>query len=390
MENEDRFLDHLAPLLILTLIFFVNFIARIIPAPLMPMIETDLNISHAQSGSFFLLISSGFFTTLICSAFVSSRFTHRQTIIFSCIALGLTLLGTSFSQGLWGIRLALFSVGMGSGLYLPSAIASLTTITSSKHWGKAIAIHELAPNLSFVAAPLICEFFLIWFSWRSVFVFLGFAALLLTGVFFRYGKGGDFCGQAPSYSSFKQIFPKPEFWVFVVLFSLGISATMGLYNMLPLYLVNEHGMDRQAANTLLAFSRLAGIGMSLVGGWVTDRFGPKRVLMVVFFLTGIMTIFIGTTSTSGLAVSIFIQPMAAVCFFPAGLSALSLTSSKKERSLLISLTVSIAFLLGGGVVPTLIGFVGDIHTFSFGIMLVGGLILTGPLFTSFLRLDRVS
>ena len=165
---------------------------------------------------------------------------------------------------------------------------------------------------------------------------------------------------------------------------------MGLYTMLPLYLVNEHGMDRQAANTLLAFSRLAGIGMSLVGGWVTDRFGPKRVLMVVFFLTGIMTIFIGTTSTSGLAVAIFIQPMAAVCFFPAGLSALSLISSKKERSLLISLTVSIAFLIGGGVVPTLIGFVGDVHTFSFGIMLVGGLILTGPLFTSFLRLDRVN
>ena len=390
VEKTDRFLDYLAPLLILTSIFFINFIARIILAPLTPMIENDLDISHAQSGSFFLLISTGYFITLICSAFVSSRFTHRQTIIFSCTALGLTLLGTAFSQGLWGFRLALLALGMAAGLYLPSGIASLTTIITSKHWGKAIAVHELAPNLSFVAAPLICELFLVWFSWRTVYIFLGFVALLFSGIFFRFGKGGVFCGQAPSYSSFKQILSKPEFWILVILFSLGISATLGLYTMLPLYMVNEHGMERQWANTLLAFSRIAGIGMSLAGGWVTDRFGPKRVLMVVFLFTGIMTIFIGLTPTSGLAVSVFIQPMAAVCFFPAGLSALSLVSSTKERNVLISLTVPIAFLLGGGAVPTLIGFVGDVHTFGAGIILVGGLILTGTLFTSFLRLDRLS
>mgnify|MGYP006944247032 CR=1 FL=1 len=30
-------------------IFFVNFISRIIPAPLLPTIEADLNISHAQA-----------------------------------------------------------------------------------------------------------------------------------------------------------------------------------------------------------------------------------------------------------------------------------------------------------------------------------------------------
>ena len=68
-EKSDRFRNYLGPLLILTSIFFVNFISRIIPAPLMPKIETDLNISHAQAGSFFLLISIGYFVTLIGSGF---------------------------------------------------------------------------------------------------------------------------------------------------------------------------------------------------------------------------------------------------------------------------------------------------------------------------------
>jgi len=35
------------------LLFFMNFMARIVQAPLMPAIEKDLHISHAQAGSLF-------------------------------------------------------------------------------------------------------------------------------------------------------------------------------------------------------------------------------------------------------------------------------------------------------------------------------------------------
>jgi NNP family nitrate/nitrite transporter-like MFS transporter len=288
-ENSDRFRTYLGPLLILTSIFFVNFISRIIPAPLMPKIEADLNISHAQAGSFFLLISIGYFVTLIGSGFFSARLTHRKTIILSCAVLGFILLGMSLSKGLWGLRFGLLVLGMAAGLYLPSGFATFTANISSKHWGKAIAIHELAPNLSFVAAPLLAEAVLLLFSWRNAFVFLGIVGLILGVVFARFGRGGDFHGQAPSLSSFRAIFSRPVFWILVILFSLGISSTLGLYTMLPLYLVTEHTLDRNWANTLVALSRIAGLVMAFVGGWLTDRIGPKQVLMVVFCLTGLMT-----------------------------------------------------------------------------------------------------
>ncbi|MFX0146113.1 MAG: nitrate/nitrite transporter, partial [Candidatus Hodarchaeota archaeon] len=325
---------------------------------------------------------------LLGSGFFSSRLTHRKTIILSSAVLGVALLGISFSSGLWGIRIGMFILGMAAGLYLPSGIATLTATISWRHWGKAIAIHELAPNLSFVAAPLISEAVLIWYSWRVAFLVLGIAALILAFIFARFGRGGEFQGQAPSYSSFRDIFSKPVFWILVVLFSLGISSTLGLYTMLPLYLVTEHGMERNWANTLIALSRVVAVGIALIGGWLTDRFGPKRILMVVFLITGLLTIFIGLASTSWIAVSVFIQPLLAVCFFPAGLAALSLVSSEKERNIVVSLTVPIAFLVGGGAVPTLIGFIGDISTFAWGIVLIGGLTLTGTIFTGYLQLSN--
>jgi NNP family nitrate/nitrite transporter-like MFS transporter len=383
-EDQETFSARLRPLLLLTSIFFVNFLSRIILAPLMPGVESDLAISHADAGSFFLLISLGYFITLLGSGFISSVLTHKQIISYSNIFLGLALLFTSFSMGLWGMRLGLLLLGMAAGPYIPSGIATLTTLIKSRHWGKAIAIHELAPNMSFVLAPLISEVVLYWFSWRAVFVVLGVMALLLAGLFSRFGRGGEFHGESAGLVSFRNLFSKSSFWIMVLLFSLGISSTLGVYTMLPLYLVTEHGYERNSANALIALSRVAGLGMALLGGWATDRFTPKLILKIVFLMTGLMTIFIGIASSSWVATAVFLQPVVAVCFFPAGIAALSIVSSPKERSIAVSLTVPIAFLVGGGGVPTLIGFFGDISSFGTGIVLVGGAIFMGVIFSGFI------
>jgi NNP family nitrate/nitrite transporter-like MFS transporter len=386
-DSQKSFRVQLPPLLLLTSIFFVNFLARIILAPLMPRVESELNLSHAEAGALFFLISLGYFTTLLASGFISSYLTHRKTIVLSSTAVGIALIFTSFSSGLWGMRLGLIALGLAAGPYIPSGLATLTTLIKSQHWGKAIAIHELAPNLSFVLAPVIAEVFLYWFSWRTVFMVLGFAALLLAAVFTRFGRGGDFKGDSVGFASFRKILSNPGLWIMVVLFSLGISSTLGVYTMLPLYLVNDHGMELNWANTLIALSRIAGVGMALIGGWATDQFGPRRVLRIVFLLSGSMTIFIGMASTSWVSVAVFLQPIMAVCFFPAALAALSMVSSTKDRGITISLTIPIGFLIGGGGAPTLIGFIGDVSSFGWGIALVGGLILTGSIFAGYINLQ---
>jgi NNP family nitrate/nitrite transporter-like MFS transporter len=204
-------------------------------------------------------------------------------------------------------------------------------------------------------------------------------------VFARFGRGGEFHGEPVGYASFRNLLSKPAFWIMVILFSLGISSTLGIYAMLPLYLVTEHGMERNWANTLIALSRVAGIGVTLAGGWATDRFGPKGVLRIVFMLTGVMTIFIGLASTSWITAAVFLQPVMAVCFFPAGLAALSMVSSSRERNIAVSLTVPLAFMVGGGAVPTFIGFIGDVSSFGSGIALVGGAILMGSFISGYLK-----
>jgi MFS transporter, NNP family, nitrate/nitrite transporter len=119
-------------LLLMTGTFYLNFISRIILAPLMPTIEKDLEIGHADAGSLFFLISVGYFTSLMGSGFVSSRITHRKTIILSSLILGVTLIGLSFNSTIWGIRVGCIVIGLAAGLYLPSGVSTLTDMVRPK------------------------------------------------------------------------------------------------------------------------------------------------------------------------------------------------------------------------------------------------------------------
>ena len=155
-------------------------------------------------------------------------------------------------------------LGLSAGLYLPSGIATLTDMVSSKHWGKAIAVHELAPILSFITAPFLAEGIMIWFSWRGVLAVLGGAAVVLGGAFTYFGRGGAFFGEIPSPKNLRVLLTIPSFWIMMVFFSMGIGASLGVYTMLPLYLVAEEGVKRAWANTLVGLSRIAAIGVVFI------------------------------------------------------------------------------------------------------------------------------
>jgi len=382
--NVSNLRSQIGPLILLTAIFFVNFSARIVYAPLMPVIEAELGILHAEAGSLFFLISMGYFIALLCSGWFAARLNHRNTIILSSVALGLALLSTALSENLWAIRFTLLLTGAAAGLYLPSGIAVLMSIIRQDQLGKAIAIHELAPSLALVVVPLLSEFILTWFHWRTTLVLIAVSGICFCWVFTRFKLIGAFEGAPPNLEALKTFLKEPPFWLMVLLFGLGITGSFGLYTMLPLYLVTDHGFDRNYANTLVSFSRVSGLFMTFVGGWAADRFGSGRTMIIVFFLTGISTVAMGITNGTGILFAVFMQPMVAVCFFPAGFKQLSRIGPPGTRNIVVSLTVPAAFLIGAGAVPTLIGFLGDSASFATGYILVGCLVTFGALAAWFL------
>ena len=141
--------------------------------------------------------------------------------------------------------------------------------------------------------------------------------------------------------------------------------------MLPLYLITEHGMEKEAANTLVAFSRISSVFMPLVGGWMGDRIGNGKVLRYILFTAGMLTIPMGLLSGIPLLVFVVLQPMVAVCFFPSAFAVLSHLGGSEARGTAVALCVPLAFLLGGGVIPMCIGLMGDSFSLAVGFTVVG-------------------
>jgi NNP family nitrate/nitrite transporter-like MFS transporter len=378
LSDQSRSLPRiLRPVFFLTGIFFLNFVGRIILSPLLPTIESELAIGHGQAGFFFFLISAGYMIGLLGSGFFAARASHKLTIVVSSVGVGISLIAVSFAGSLSAMRIGLVILGLAAGLYIPSAIAAITSVIKQEHWGKAIAVHELAPNLAFFASPFIAEVFLTWSTWRVALAFLGAISVIASLAYHHYGRGGEFAGESPGSSAFGILVRTPAFWLMLILFGLGVSSTVGVYAMLPLYLVNEQAMHPSRANTVLALSRVHGPFLGLLGGWVSDRLGPKRTIVVSLIFTGVATLLLGVFSSRWISVVVLIQPLLAVWFFPAAFAVLSLITGPNARNLAVAFTVPFGFMIGAGAIPTFIGMMGDAGLFANGFVIAGALISAG-------------
>ncbi len=357
--------------LLLTGVFLFNFMSRIIPAPFLMNIEKEFQVSHAQAGRLFLFISIGFGLSLILSGFVAQWLNHRRTIILSAIGVGLALTLISISDSFFQLKIMMFFMAMACGFYVPSGISTLTSVLPYAQWGKGLGIHEMAPNSSFILAPFIAASVQGLVTWRPVFGFLGAGSIIMGFLFLVLGRGGKFSGEAPKPGLVMALFKRKEFWILVILFTMAISITFGSYSMLPLYLVSEHNFNQAWANQLISLSRIPCLIVALAAGIIIDRIGPQKTILVALTSAGLFTVIIGLANGLVLQGAVFLQPLLAVSYFPAGFTAISRCFPTQVRNLAVSFIIPIAVFLGTGLFPAALGWLGDLGLFSTGFLLQG-------------------
>ncbi|MFH0916049.1 MAG: MFS transporter [bacterium] len=369
-----------------TALFFLMFIGRFVFSPLLPSIGEDIAITPGQAGSLFFLSALGALAGSLVAGLVSARVNHRGALLISVFGVSAALFAAYFADSVWALRGVLIVLGVFSGLHLPSSVATITAIVRPADWGRALSVQQLGPPLSLVAGPLIAVGLLTWFSWNMTLVWLAGLTAVLGLVFLAFPGVGSFPGDPPSPSAVKPVLRTRSFWVMIFLFALGMGAQVGVYTMLPLYLTEQRGMTSGSANTLLGLANISPLVMVFVSGWVTVRIGEKKTMGIFLFLTGIMAVLVGSLSGVGLKLSIFFMAAFAVSFFPPAFGALSRIVQPTLRSIAAALAPPAAFILGGGLLPTGLGYMGQISTFGRGIVITGAVITVGSGAVFLLRL----
>lgn len=369
------FLAALPAVIFVAAIFHCNFLTRVIFAPLMPLIQSDLGFTHAGAGHLFLALAVGNGTGLLLSGFFSRAIDHRRTVGTSAILVGLFSMIVPSTNTYGTLLAAIYVVGVSVGIYLPSGIATVTSLVRREDWGKTMALHELAPNAAYVLAPLIAETVLLFFEWRSTLYLLGGVQVMLGLWFLMAGQGGEFPGVVPRPGKIIEIVRQPIFWVIVLFMSTAVGASIGPYSMIPLYLVDDHGFGRAQANELLAVSRVAACAMPFLAGWVTDRWGAKPAILLSLLANGLALVGLGLASGSMLVAMVIIQPVCSVLLFAPAFTVLSMAFDPHDRSVAIALMGPLNACIGIGLFPTFLGHMGDAGQFGLGFLVLGCLLL---------------
>jgi MFS family permease len=367
------FAPALPALALLTTVFLANFLARTLFGPLLLPISDHLGRSLAASANLFVFLSAGYSASVLCAGFVSQRLGHKGTIVASAACIGLGLLGLAGSDSFSGFSVWIALMGAGAGLYMPSGVVTITEITPTAHWGQAFAVHELAPNLAFILAPLVAELAMSTAGYPALFRLLGVLCLALAGVYALRGPRTVRPGVPPVLGNVMGIVTRPAFWIMVLLFVLAVGVEVGVYNLVPAFLVKERGVDRETANVLLGCSRVASLVFLPATGWVIRRIGYRRTLALCLVGTGLATTLSGFGPLWWTVAMLTLQPVFVVCFFPVGFAVLSMVCPKATNDLSVSLTVMCTSVIGAGFMPAILAWCGERFSFALSFILFGAL-----------------
>ena len=338
---------------------FFSMAARAIFSPIMPSLQSDLNIGLATAGSLFLFISVTYAVAILLAGFLAARIGHGLTIVvaLALIAVGLTISAAAPGVVLMAVGMAF--IGAGAGIYPPSGLAMVNRKISPQKRTFAFAFHEISPNFSLLVAPLIVLALEPLIGWRGVLLSMAAVCAMATLAFWRWGVTDSGVGAAPNFGTITIILKIPEIYVGMFLLTASTSGLHGVYAILPAYLVERSIYSTDEINSLLAASRLASILFLLVAGGVVNLIGKRQAITWALVFTSICTALIGLLEGTLLNIVIIAQPALVAAIIPPLLSSIADIGESRYHNITYSLIITVAIGVGAGVVPAVLGIFGD-------------------------------
>jgi len=266
---------------------------------LLPFIRQDMELNYFQAG---LLVSAYSVTSglsQILGGWVGDRIRHR----WISIALGLTGVGISgFTAGLMPtyetLLIAMVAMGIFAGAYHPAAVPAISSLFEDRR-GKAIGLHMIGGAIGFGLGPFIGTAIAATINWHMAFLILSVPAMvagLCVAIWLRkiepsipresHVAAGNV--ERPGTTA-----ESPTLWQVlksvstVIILVVVVTFTSGsLLPFVPLYLVDHYSMTSTMAAFWTSVLRASCILGSLMGGWLSDRWGNKRTVLLSLIAIG--------------------------------------------------------------------------------------------------------
>jgi len=302
---------------ILTSIAALNYCDRLAIAAVFPLLRSDLGASDVMLGT---IASAFLWSYAIGSPFVgwiADHISRTRMVVISLIAWSLVTMATGLANSASQLIVIRVLLGLAECAYIPAAVGLLADHHGSRQRGRAISIHTAGLGIGAVAGSTLAGFLGQRYGWRSTFLILGAAGILLSFVATIVLRGKDqpvsrtssiAMQEAPETGGIlRALLRVPSYWVLLVQ-SMILSVGIWLFlNWLPLYFTESFGMSLASAGfygaALLEFPLLFGV---VAGGYISDAVarrssaGRMLVQMICYVIASVLLLVFTTNSTFAL------------------------------------------------------------------------------------------
>lgn len=293
---------------ILTLIYVMNFVDRVLIYLLFAPIKKEMLFSDTQLA---LLGSTSFviFYTLLGIPFgrIADKYSRKNLIVFGLTVWSLFSGLTGFTHGFWQIFLCRTMVGIGEASLGPAALSLLSDYfparmraTVQATFSSAIAI---GTGVAFFLGGWISELF----TWRHAFYFLGFPGIVLAIIvfFLKEPQRGirDTAKQAQK-TDWKLLFKNVPLRYILFGYAFFAVAANSVSIWLPTFFVRTQSISIAEIGKWIGIGTIVGgLPGTILGGWIADKMrankaGGRMLFSVLIALACIPIWFIILNSNS--------------------------------------------------------------------------------------------
>src|SRR5256885_11161754 len=293
----------------ITAAHFSHHVANSLLNPLLPLIRDAFALSYGQSG---FAVSAFSIAAGLANApwgVLADRVGSRMVIVGGLFLRGAASVALATAGSYWQLLALLIVLGIVSGSYHGPAAALIARMFSPRVRGTAMGIHITGGHLSFFAAPAVAGILATATgTWRTPYIWFAAAPIVFGALLWfvaphvleRAAPGDRFAAFREIGRVLRDVGPVVSL---SIAFQFGIAALLAF---LALYLVDARGLSPALAAVFFGVPQLVGVIGAPLGGWLSDRFGRRRVMLAGLALMGPAVYAVTIVPNEGLVVALVV------------------------------------------------------------------------------------
>jgi MFS family permease len=273
---------------------FSHHLLTALPTPLLPFIRDEFALDYTRVGLIISAFSLSYGISQLPAGWISDRIGPRIVITMGISGVAVFGLLVGVSQTFTMMLIFLVLMGMVAGGYHPTAPALISTAVGSKTLGRALGFHAVGGSASYFLAPIVAAAMASVWGWRSPFIGLAIPTAAFGIVFYiLLGQRATTDKTEHELSSSPAEIPYASGYLrrlapFIILSTFTAAMPFSVASFIPLFMVDKFGVSREMAAYFLALIYSAGFWAAPLGGYLSDRLGRVKLLIVVGFVTSLV------------------------------------------------------------------------------------------------------